>query len=357
MGDFFRVRKIKKIHRPISPQPPKNTDQQVQPQQLAGKIINPTDQQPKNCNTDSGVQNKKPLPKNCTIIAANPNPQIPNKNDIGQALCKQKNGTGKGINKADGVSHQQNAKDADNVPKNGTTGIDSMLHKTHPNTFNMQTGEIAELAKLQAQKNGNAENVHKRTSGIDSMLHQPRPVVFTDNEVNGGEAGVKEKTTKLQEGFSRGKGVLNMVDPRIDFRAPATTVAADFDTEMLDAPDQIFADGTSGNIPEQDLYKVDVDPADNIHDSEMDEHGFVLKKDHRDGMVHVNDEAAEYDGDEPQKCVENPVNDAFGGVHKPPNNKSSARLRKKRRDTIKKKQENAEKMKDLQKGYCSEPIR
>lgn len=90
-----------------------------------------------------------------------------------------------------------------------------------------------------------------------------------------------------------------MVDPRIDFRAPATTVAADFDAEMLNAPDQIFADSTSGNIPEQDLYKVNVDPADNIHDSEIDGHGFVLKREQRDSMVHLNDEVAKYDGDEP----------------------------------------------------------
>lgn len=58
---------------------------------------------------------------------------------------------------------------------------------------------------------------------------------FTKNEANGGEAGVKEKNTNLQEGVSRGKGVNNMAEPRSDLRSPATTVAIDFDAEMLDA--------------------------------------------------------------------------------------------------------------------------
>lgn len=85
------------------------------------------------------------------------------------------------------------------------------------------------------------------------MLHK----IYPDNlnafagsadEVDGGEAGMKEKNTNLQEGVFSGKGVLNMVNPRIDFRAPATTITNDPFAEMPDVNGQMSRDGSSGNI-------------------------------------------------------------------------------------------------------------
>lgn len=52
------------------------------------------------------------------------------------------------INKADRVIQYHNAKDADNIPKNRSTSIDSMLHKIYPNIVNIQIGDVAKMEKI-----------------------------------------------------------------------------------------------------------------------------------------------------------------------------------------------------------------
>lgn len=57
-----------------------------------------------------------------------------------------------------------------------------------------------------------AGNILKRTSGIDSMLHKTHPNNFnifaeTAAVVDGGEAGMKKKPTNMLEGVSRDGGL------------------------------------------------------------------------------------------------------------------------------------------------------
>jgi len=85
---------------------------------------------------------------------------------------------------------------------------------------------------------------NQQNAGIDSMLHFINYLSdLSDKEVMGGmDGGIQEETTNLQEGVSKGRELShvmheNLIDPKTDPRAPATSKNADIQSQLQEQTD------------------------------------------------------------------------------------------------------------------------
>lgn len=289
-----------------TPKSPKKVDQQDHMQKQSGSTSNSkyTNAESQDCNVDTGVQCQHPQPQIDNNNVINPLPQSPikqvnnehTKKQVKQTECSQKENQ---VDQAGGRNVIMEAND-NNVLTTRTSGIDSTL--PHPSTpFN---------------------NLN---------------VLAVDVVAGGEDGGMKENTTNLQEGVTRGRDAL-LVDHRNDYRAPATkkNAIASPDLHVQDNQSKFmsqdgvsdFRDHNNGN--DTDLITGNLNK-DKVHIDEVDG---LPTEDPNINPIRKSNKQKESEVTQGQKYNQRGQNASSQLM----NNKSTLALSKKKRDSLKKKQ-------------------
>jgi len=181
------------------------------------------------------------------------------------------------------------------------------------------------------QKNQDAVSHHSKTTGIDLSLPTPHDpnILHVEHavhvvEVSGGMVGgIQEKPTNLQDGVTKGRELTHVLhegeytDHLRDYRAPATPQNRKSQTQNQHAEDQhIQSTGKENQVAE-------ISPQGQLQAGITGKHITGIPQE-KEGINFQTPQHSKVPGEPPDK---------------PLNNKAQARLSKKRRDAIKKRQQ------------------